>query len=208
MKKLKFVLLTISMFAITSCYDFINPVFTSKDAQPLIDSGKYSVKFSKEFGEMMKGIAEQQGEKNKDVDYGAPLMDSEFIKNSNNTYKAKNKYHKDNKIDIQDGIITTKLFDNFFAYQMKEQKETKDKSKVEVNKIYIGQKNKKGFTLFMFDFEKASELIQKYKLKEVKKIKGKKVEMVYDGDKKTIVAFLKAHKNLKKTPMMVYEKLN
>ena len=101
------------------------------------------------------------------------------------------------------------LFDNFFAYQMKEKKDTKDKSsKVEVHKIYIGQKNKKGFTLFMVDFQKAGELIQEYKLKEVKNIKGKKVEMVYDGDKKNVVAFLKAHKNLEKTPMMIYEKLN
>ena len=60
----------------------------------------------------------------------------------------------------------------------------------------------------MFDFEKAGELIQKYKLREVKKINGKKVDMVYDGDKEQIIAFFKAHKNLERTPMMVFEKSN
>ena len=36
----------------------------------------------------------------------------------------------------------------------------------------------------------------------------KELYTVYDGDKEQIIAFFKAHKNLERTPMMVFEKSN
>ena len=203
MNEIKMALLTIAMFTLTSCYDFLNPVFTAKDAEPLIDNGKYVVNLSKNFMDAMKEIdkMEKKSGQSKNIKSGK-IMDANFSINSDNTYKLIAE-DADTKKIIERTVITKNIFDNIFAYQILE-----EKNGAEINKIYLGEKNKKGFVFYMFDFEKAGELIQKYKLREVKKINGKKVDMVYDGDKEQIIAFFKAHKNLERTPMMVFEKSN
>ena len=187
-------------WTLVSCYDFVNPIFDSKDAEPILSEGKYEVSFSKQFAKAMEGISKEMGQKKKKQKLGK-FAEVEFKMNDDKSYESIQKDLDKNEFK-NFNIITKKMYGNIFAFQTQDYKNDQ-----KVTKIFQGEKNEDGFVLYMFDFQEAGKLIKKYNFKEVKKLNGKKTEMLYDAKKEKVISFLMEHEKLKKQPMMVYKKI-